>query len=244
MAWDGVEHRKHNIDTNPRYLEPRVIRVETELESLTKDIASLTVNIKDLSSAVSRQSENVEKQFQSLAVAVTTAGAPRKTDWGVIVAAVGMVFMAGAATLSPLYLRMNDVQVSAFRSMQRMDDHEKLVMHPVGLSRVDALEKSLRERASENSDDIRALDSKLQKETELTANKIEQRVSDLDIRLQREFLTAQQTIRDTATAVETRSRQTSDSIQKELEELRTNGSAGTRERLAVLEYVAGLKNGR
>ena len=238
MARELTDNYRRNPSNS--LLEPRVTRVEAELEAITRDIGILSADVKTMSSASVRQAENMEKEIQGLAVAVTSAAGPRKTDWQTIVGAIGVIMAVGAACLAPLYMRVADVETGIEHQKELFAIHEKLVMHPVGSSRVDALELALREKAVQNDTAIKSLDMKLQNETILTTKTIDQRISDLDNRLQHEFGTAQQTIRDTANALQNRGNETSAAFQKELDDLRQNGSSGTRERISTLETQIGI----
>ena len=114
------------------HLEPRVAALETGIASLTGDIAELV-------KAVHEQGVSIGK----LAVEVRGVQGPRKTDWGVILTAAGLMMAIGAAALSPLYLRMNDVQATAAQNRADYHAHTLLTLHPVGAEKIAALERRL-----------------------------------------------------------------------------------------------------
>ena len=169
-------------------LEPRVAKLETGIEQLARNMTELT-------SIVREQGKTSETQIQGLLVAVTTAAGPRKTDWGTIIASVGLVMVIGAAAFSPLYLRVGDLQTTDIRFEERFERHRELTLHPVGQAKVDSLEKSLIESKITLKEEIEKLDAKLQKEYQLmsdvqkeSSKGHDKSIADLDTRLQREFI--------------------------------------------------------
>lgn len=215
-------------------LESRVARNEANIESIAKTVDSLSKDVRQLTQLLQKHSEEIEAQIKSLLVAVTSAAGPRKTDWHLVLGGVGLVLAIGAAVFSPLLLRINDLQIVVEKHSVDLRDHAKLPLHPVGETRINALETSLRERGQTNAANIRELDTKLQKEYGVINDAMKERVGfnaseikDLDARLQREFGQLNSTIREQV-----------DFLRKEFEEVRKNGSSITRERLAVLEHRA------
>lgn len=147
-------------DINGKHLEPRVARLETGLESLT-------ANVKDLASVVREQGNRVEGQIQALTVAVTSANAPKKTDWSVIIAAVGLVMAIGAAVMIPINQTSQDNKLRLEQYHASMVEHMKLDMHPVGMALVQRLEGEVKLQNGVNEKAIEALDKKLQLEYSL-----------------------------------------------------------------------------
>lgn len=143
-------------------LEPRVASLETEVRQVVKLVG-------DLSSSFDR----VEAQIQSLALLVERVGAPKQANWfaivGTSVSVVLLCVTLGGLVLLPMSKEINRWQVWS-------DYHEHLELHPVGKSRIDALEKSVLERAANNAAGIRELDVKLQKEYQLIDASIRERV--------------------------------------------------------------------
>lgn len=82
-------------DTHSTQLEPRVAKLETGLELLTKDVASLAHIVRE-------QGGNIENQIRELAVNITQAAAPRKTDWPTLIALIMLIMAIGSAVFWPL----------------------------------------------------------------------------------------------------------------------------------------------
>lgn len=176
----------------------RLTRVETELESLA-------LSMDRLSGLVGTLARDTATQIQALTVAVTTAAGPRKTDWSVVLTGVGLVLAIGAAAFSPMLMQINSNKLETDTMWRTFSEHQKLELHPVGASKVENLERTALLLSQENKDAILALGTKLQKETELAAEGVKERVNsqtrelkELDTRLQREFLAAQQGIKESA----------------------------------------------
>lgn len=166
------------------------LAVEVKL-ALQRDIPTLTTDVRAL-----------VKTVGDLALMVTEAKAPRRVDWfplvGMIVSVIVLVMAIGSAVIVPLSNQVALLKESQERQRERTDVHTALPLHPMGATRVDALERLsllLTEQLRQNLD---TLDKKLQRETELTtANakrevelahaNVVSRVADLDLRLQKEF---------------------------------------------------------
>jgi hypothetical protein len=144
-------------------LEARVSKVEVHIESITTSIATMTQSVSELATVVRTQDEHVEAQMRQLLVAVTAAAGPRKTEWGVIISALGVLLAIGAAAFSPLLLQLGHLQSDMHNMEISSIEHSKLPLHPVGHSRIDALELALRESSVINANAIKELD---------TANKV------------------------------------------------------------------------
>lgn len=174
--------------------EPRLVSVETELSGVARNIDSLTRDVRELTAAVKAQGDNNAGQIQQLLVGVANASGPRKTDWNVVLAAVLVIMSIGAAAFSPMLIRIGDLQASLDKQLLRFDDHQNLRMHPVGETRINAFESSLKDAISVQALSVRDLDTKLQKEFGLVNETLRDRlllhagqIKDLDIKLQREF---------------------------------------------------------
>lgn len=142
MAYRGKERRKLEDDSN---INPRIARIETELESVVRDLTLTSSAIRDLADTVQRQGQNFDEQLLKLHVAVTQAAGPRKTEWQTIISAVTLIVAIGASAMSPLYLRLADTRT-------RVDQHERIF-----------------------SDSIQTLDNKLQNETKLVIARVEEK---------------------------------------------------------------------
>lgn len=131
------------MNDNQTHLEPRVARLETGLETLTKNVNDLTISIRENNNIVSGK-------LDALSVAVTTAQAPRRTDWGVIISAIGLIIALGAAVLIPLNQTAKDNKQVIEKSRDAMADHSKLLLHPVGEALVKRLEEQIVAHATAN----------------------------------------------------------------------------------------------
>jgi hypothetical protein len=167
--------------SHPDYhLEPRVAKLEVGLDRLTD-------TVKDLAGIVRSQGEATERGMQALTVAVTQAQAPKKTDWGLFISAIGLILALGAAVLIPINNATNDNKARTEAYHQSMVEHMKLDMHPVGQAKVDALTKEVEVNRAEMAKRDEVLDTKIQKETQLMTDLISARLEALDKRLQVEM---------------------------------------------------------
>ena len=130
-------------------------RIETELESVQRDVGIISADVRSLSVAIRQQGDLFTEQLRQLNISVVNAAAPRKLDYSVILTAIALVMAIGAAVLSPIYLQIASLQKIAEAHRDEFVSHSKLDMHPVGLTRINALERSLyeavtrREKATE-----------------------------------------------------------------------------------------------
>ena len=116
----------------PNHLEPRVASIEAQLSTLTKDMGELV-------KAVHEQGA----QIGALAIGVSAAQGPRKMEWGTMVSAIGLFLAIGAAALSPIYLRMADMQMALHENKAETREHAAMTLHPVGTEKIRALEAAL-----------------------------------------------------------------------------------------------------
>lgn len=151
-------------------LEPRVATLETELRQVVKSIGELTTGFGEFT-------KTVESQFRSMAVLLERVAAPKQTNWAVLVGvsvSVTMLFITiGGLVLYPMSKEFNGL--AAWR-----EKHSDLELHPVGKTRIDALEKAVTERAEMNAAGIRELDAKLQKEYQLMDASVRERVGSVE----------------------------------------------------------------
>jgi hypothetical protein len=148
-------------------LEPRIAKAETALESLARDVETLTADVKSLAHSINQQGVNFETQIRELTAAVTSAAAPKRTDWGTLISAFGLMLAIGASALSPLYLRVNDLQAAVEKEETYRIAHEKMKLHPVGETRIDYMEVMLKEATLRNALDVKTLESKMVREIEM-----------------------------------------------------------------------------
>ena len=178
-------------DNTQAHLEPRVARLEVGLETLTKNVSDLTITIRDNNLEVSRQ-------LAALQVSVTTAAGPKRTDWGVILTAIGLILAIGAAVFVPINNSTKDNKDAILQVQTTMSDHTKMTLHPVGQALVQRLEeqilthtllndKAMKEHAEHDTREFEALDKKLQLEYSLVNVNLAAQIAALDVRLQKEF---------------------------------------------------------
>lgn len=131
----------------PETLEPRVAKLELGMERLTEDV-------KDLANVVRIQGQTVEQEIQKLVVAVTQASGPKKTDWGTIIAACGLILAIGGAAFWPLNQQVQELKAQQTAYHTSMVDHQKLDNHPVGAALVTRLEEQLKIHAQINEKEM------------------------------------------------------------------------------------------
>ena len=186
-----MKTRSMNNNDSQAHLEPRVARLETGLETLTRNVNDLTIAMRDNNTEVGRK-------LDALSVSVTTASGPRRTDWSVIIGALGLIMVIGAAVFVPLNNMANDNKIAIQKSIDVMTDHTKLTLHPVGAALVQRSEeqiiahallneKAMKEHVERDTQEFNALDKKLQLEYSLVNAKLESQLLALDVRLQKEF---------------------------------------------------------
>lgn len=131
----------------PTTLEPRVAKLELGMERLTEDV-------KDLAAVVRIQGQTVEQEIQKLVVAVTQASGPKKTDWGTIIAGVGLILAIASAAFWPLNQQVQDTKQALSIIQTAVIEHQKLDNHPVGSALVQRLEEQLRIHTEYNNKEM------------------------------------------------------------------------------------------
>lgn len=198
--------------TDPNKLESRVATIEAQLQTLAGDVS-------DLVGAVRKQGE----QMGLLAIAIERSSAPKRTEWlAIIGTAIGssLLFISiGTLVLTPMNKEMHALEIWRQK-------HIDLELHPVGKSRIDALEKNLLEHATVNAAGIRELDTKLQVEMRLLDGFVSRGLTELDARLQREML-----------AIDASAKAVAAASTKNFDDLKQQGSPALRERITALETL-------
>lgn len=217
-------------------LEPKVAKLEVAVDTVTKDLASLTGIVRELAQGVQKQWQQTEAQYSQLLVAVERAAAPRKTDWHLVLGAVGLILALGAAAFSPMMLRTNDLQDTVNRMQSSFSAHERLNLHPVGESKISAIEADLKERSQRNTEAIREIDAKLQKEYVLIDAAIRERVMALDKELKDKDEKQEAALRLFRAQVSDEHKVLSDRIHETLPTLQ--------QRVAVLEALISVRSGQ
>ena len=88
----AIRKKQRIIDMmNDSQLEPRVVRLETGLDILTK-------NVNDIAISMRENAINLDNKMGELTIAITTAQAPKKTDWSLFVS-IGFFIMALASAV-------------------------------------------------------------------------------------------------------------------------------------------------
>ena len=159
------------------HLEPRVARLESGLETLTRNVSDMAVAIRD----------NNQK-IDTLVVSVTKAQAPKATEWGILISAIGLIFVLGAAVLVPINTAINDNKQTIEKYHNSMVEHLKMDNHPVGEAKIQALVKDMDQIKLELVRQDVEWDTKIQKETRLMAELITAKLVTMDQRLQMEMV--------------------------------------------------------
>ena len=177
----------------------RLTRVETEIEAQSLNIFNLTKAV----------DEN-GRQISQLALAVNTAMGPRKTDWHLVLGAIGLIAVLGAAAFSPMFTQIGDSKLAISALNKDLSDHQKLTMHPVGAARIDAMEVRLQTHLQEDRVTLEELDAKLRKQTEMTAETLKERtvgqqqqLADLNARMQHEIQASQDAVKEATASFQT-----------------------------------------
>ena len=167
-------------DQNESHLEPRVARLETGLETLTRNVSEMAISMREGSAATNQKIDN-------LVVAVTQANAPKKTDWSLFISIGFFILALGSAVFWPLNKQGQDNRDALQRHEQVMAEHMKLDMHPVGMAKVESLIKDVDINRAEMTKRDEALDNKIQRETQLMTDLITAKLVAMDQRLQVEM---------------------------------------------------------
>ncbi len=122
MALKSERHEFNGYQTSN--LEPRVAKLETGLEILTRDVTSLA-------NVVREQSRNIETEIQKLAVAVTQASAPRKTEWPTLIATIMLIMAIGSAVFWPLNQTSANNKAEIHEVRDSIVNHLAQDSHPV-----------------------------------------------------------------------------------------------------------------
>jgi hypothetical protein len=162
---------RRNGDSNA--WEPRVAKLETSMEMLTNNVNTLTNTVRE-------QGTDIEKQLRELAISVNAAAGPKKTDWGLMLGAVGLALAIGAAVFAPLNLRISDNQKNVESAAINIKNHEILSSHPVSDTRLNYIESSIKEKQRLTDIAIDALNTKLQTEWTTSSGAIKERITILE----------------------------------------------------------------
>lgn len=120
-----------------QHLEPRVVKLEAGLDSLTKSVSELTLVLRENSSVL-------DNKIDKLTIAVTQAQAPQKTDWSMIISAIFLILALGSAVFWPLNQTANNNKEAIQAAEIKLDSHLHLEQHPVGAALMQRLEGELK----------------------------------------------------------------------------------------------------
>lgn len=161
-----------NKDYQP-HLEPRVAKLETGLDMLTKDVASLAQIVRD-------QGTSIENQIRELAVNVTAAAAPRKTDWQTLIALVMLIMAIGSAVFWPLNQTAQENKIALQHIEQKFDTHTQLQLHPVGEALLGRLEGQLVSHVRDDEIDKEGMTKAWERNIDLLTERINARLNKLE----------------------------------------------------------------
>lgn len=146
------------------HLEPRVARLETGFEILTREVSTLAGVIRD-------HSRNVEGELNKLTVAVTQANSPKKTEWHTLIALAGLIMVIGSAVFFPLYQKIESNKEDTRALVTSLRAHELQSGHPVAMTEIKQLQSELNkvesnidERNKEELGEYRALKLRMMEE--------------------------------------------------------------------------------
>ena len=123
--------------------EPKVAKLEATIESITKDIASLTNAVQGLSSTIGELARNTAEQFEKLAVGLSSASAPKRVDWQVLISGAVLCMTLVGAVIYPITLQIGNLKETHIRLQDIMYEHTMLPLHPIGAAKIDALQLSV-----------------------------------------------------------------------------------------------------
>ena len=201
---------KNNSDT---HLEPRVAKLETGLEILTRDVSSLAQITRE-------QGTSIERQIRELAIGISQAAAPKKTDWGTLIAAIMLIMAIGSAVFWPLNQTSQNAKTAVEALASEYHNHTTLELHPVGKALLNRLEDQMKLHYDYDAKEFLALDAKLQKEFGLVTDTLRQK----QIEIEKELAMVNDKMCQRVTAIETRMKFQDESDLRELREWRNKAS--------------------
>ena len=166
--------------SNTAHMEPRVARLEVGLETLTK-------NVNDIVIAMRENSLSTNTKIDNLAIAVTQASAPRKTDWNLLLTLGFFILAIGSAVFWPLNKSSYDNKVELDNLSTKIEHHIILDAHPVSAVRFAELEKKYEENRTEMVNRDKELNTKIQRETQLMTDLISARLLALNVSMDLKF---------------------------------------------------------
>ena len=154
-------------------LEPRVARLETGLDILTRDVTNLAGIVRE-------QGSNIEHEIQKLAVGVTQAAAPRKTDWQTILSGLMLIMAIGSAVFWPLNQTAQNNKTDIESVAADFKEHQKLNLHPVGSALLSRLEGQLISHIKDDEKVKEAMSKLWERNIDLLTERINARLNKLE----------------------------------------------------------------
>jgi cytochrome c biogenesis factor len=127
-----------------------VAKLETALEILTRDVTSLAGMVRE-------QSRNIEGEIQRLAVAITEANAPKKTEWTMLIHLGMLIIAIGSAIFWPLNQTALNNKEEIHELRQVVEAHVLSEGHPVTISRLNKVESNNDERNKADMEELREI---------------------------------------------------------------------------------------
>ena len=173
MAINNKSHPVVQLQTSSDNLEPRVAKLETGLEMLTRDVASLAQVVRD-------QGTNIEEQIKQLAIGVTQAAAPKRTDWSLLLTLCMFILALGSAVFWPINQTVQENKIAIQHMETKFDDHNKLQLHPVGQALLGRVEAQMLDHVTSNQRENDAQNKAWERNIDLLTERINARLNKLE----------------------------------------------------------------
>ena len=167
-------------ETTELHLEPRVARLETNMETLTRTVSELATSIRE-------NTDSTNTKIDNLIVSVTQAQAPKRPDYSLMVSIGFFILALGSAVFWPLNKGVQDNKEEILRLHGSVVEHQKLDLHPVGQAKVENLIKDVDMTRLDLVKRDFELDTKIQRETQLMTDLVTAKLAGMDQRLQVEM---------------------------------------------------------
>ncbi|MEK6884908.1 MAG: hypothetical protein AABY22_35080, partial [Nanoarchaeota archaeon] len=196
------------------------LQVETRIVAIETNISNLASSLEKLSNVVSINASMTNQNIEKLTDLISKANSPKPISWALVISFCFFAMALGGAALSPLWMRIGDIQTNVAKQENKFSDHEKLKLHPVGEARIDAMEKSLTVLSSTNTKDINNIDIKINED-----------IQDVKYDIRDIQLNGSPVLREKLGMINKETQW----LKESFKEVELNGSPITRERLATIE---------
>lgn len=149
-------------ETKEDGIASKIERHDVEIKQLATGLAVLTSDVRDLTHAVSTQTQSTAKQFSDVLVAIKEVSSPKPIDKQLIISFIMLIITIGALIFIPMNWRQSETQKDIDETRVDFKNHQSLTLHPVGAEKIDALGQSLKEKSILNTENIKSLENKLQ----------------------------------------------------------------------------------